>query len=43
MCWWALSVSELLRVQREADLKLERIKEAEERLEHAERWAGLAN
>ncbi len=35
LCWWALSVHELLRVGREADLKRLKIAEAEQRLEQA--------
>ena len=33
ICWWAVSVSELIRTQAEADLKLETIKNGEARLE----------
>jgi hypothetical protein len=32
LCWWVLSVSTLLRTQKECDLKLARIKEGEARL-----------
>jgi hypothetical protein len=35
LCWWALSVHELMRVGREAELKRSKIAEAEDRLEAA--------
>jgi hypothetical protein len=35
LCWWALSVHELIRVTKEAELKRSKIAEAEERLEAA--------
>ncbi|GAX79832.1 hypothetical protein CEUSTIGMA_g7272.t1 [Chlamydomonas eustigma] len=33
LCWWAISINELIKVQKEADMKLEHIKEAEQRLD----------
>ncbi len=35
LAWWSLSVAELLRVGREADIKRAKIAEAEQRLEEA--------
>ena len=33
LCWWALSICDLIKARKEADLKLDRIKEAEARLD----------
>lgn len=35
LCWWVLSVAELIRVGKEADLKRSKVAEAEQRLEAA--------
>lgn len=38
LCWWVLSVQELLKVAREGDLKLARTKEGEERLANTDAY-----
>lgn len=39
ICWWAITLASLIAAQRDADIKLEKIEEAEQRLLESDRYA----